>query len=93
MSTPSISVTPSPATAGGTIEVCYDFTGSTVDTVQLQVEFDLLGGGTEQKTISLSKTDNCETVDVPSNATSGTVDDLSGQANPDGFAVKDPAGS
>ncbi|MEO0479584.1 MAG: hypothetical protein AAF196_08900 [Planctomycetota bacterium] len=91
MTQPSISISPNEPTAGDQMEVCYDFVQSTVDTVELRITFDLVPTGTHVVTVTVTKTDNCKKVNVPSDADSGTVEDLSQQAPDKGFAVKRPS--
>lgn len=74
-----ISANPNPATAGGTITICYDFYGSgQTGEVILDVTFDGTGGGMSLK---LTPEEPCATITVPLRCTSILLQDMTGNSD------------
>ena len=79
-----ISVTPDPPEGGRSMEVCYDFSGSGLESAALDVSFD--PGETTRHTVTPQ--DPCFTIEVPGNADTYLIEDMSGQSADKGGSVQ-----
>lgn len=74
-----ITVSPDPLVQGQSGKICYDFDKEDPDPVTLEITWFTLSGSTVQ-TINVTRSNPCETVQVPSDAVSVTIADQSGGA-------------
>lgn len=86
-SPPTFTINPDPPTQGGKMEINYDFGESPSTSVTLRVTFDLPGGKEKVVKVSVTRANPSASVIVPSDASSGTIEDLSQQVTDLGFGI------
>lgn len=78
-----ISVDPDPPEAGESLQICYDFSGTGLESTTLTVTFD--PGGSENLLVTPHAP--CQTITVPSNAEVYNITDQSAQSQDKGGSV------
>lgn len=85
--TETITVSPNPAKAGKSIQVCRTFNTTPPTSATIRVTWDLPNGQTEVVDITVTADNPCGTTTVPTNARGGVAEDLSGDASDVAIAV------
>lgn len=78
-----ITVEPDPPQAGQPLRICYDFSGSGLESTTLRVTFD--PGGSED--YAVTPANPCVTINVPGNAETYNITDLASQSQDKGGPV------
>jgi hypothetical protein len=86
-----ISVSPDPPIGGQNATVCYDF-GDTTEgpSITLKVQWTIVADGQVIDSVTVSPSDRCDTIQVPSNAGSVLISDPTQQSADYGSAVTRP---